>query len=165
MSQISAGPLKAKVLIATLIGYIILQKWVWAGNTINLICNYDQILYSNFWWNVHHWLVDHKDFSTYVLKIFGHVVLNAFYFSSMIWFWRYGGLIEAGWSNTYFHILRNIMIRKCCYAYPIHNIEPGLPGVPGGEDDTDPTNDFYFSGHVGTCSMMLCLAVHHLPRK
>lgn len=152
-------------MIGTLVGYIILQKWLWAGNTKNDICLYDQVLYSNFWWTVHHWLRDHRMFSTYVLKIFGHVVLNAFYFWAMIRFWMYGCVTEAGWCNIYFHILRNIMVRVCTYSAPLSNIEPGLAGIPGGEDDTDPTNDFYFSGHVGTCMMMTSMAIQHLSKR
>ena len=152
--------LKTKLCVLTLQAIFLFQKFFWAGTTKNTICNQDNVIYSNFFWMVHNWLKEHKDFSDYYLKLPNAILQNGFYFYVMGVFVWSGSHIEAGWANFYFHALRNLLIRWVTFDHPLENLEPGsAPLQPGGQDPDAKSNDYYYSGHTGTAVLALCITI------
>jgi len=151
--------LKIMALIWTI--YFILQHLLWFNPIKNLVCQKDNVLYSNFMWTMHDWFKEHSSISNIIFKTPNHMAINGFYFYIMIRFIIDGARIECGIANNFFHILRNICIRTTALDHPLDNLQTTCPNFPGAQSPKFFPNDYYFSGHVGTATMAFCFAAQY----
>ena len=137
-----------------------MQQSMWPGNIENKICQNDRVIYSDLFTKYHTWVQENWNvrtvqvtFNTIWINLAGYVV---------IWtmFILYGKMQEALWTYLAFTYARDLCIRLFVLQHPIGNQEPGSAYQPGTRPYDLKSNDYYFSGHTASATVMLCMYIH-----
>ena len=137
-----------------------MQHSIWPGNIENKICLNDHVIYSELFTKYHTWVQKNWNVRT-VQVTFNTIWINvAGYAVIVVFFILYGTMSEALFTYLGFTYLRDQCIRLFVLQHPIGNLEPGSAYLPGTRPYDLKSNDYYFSGHTASATVMMCMYIH-----
>ena len=154
--QAKKDPRRIKIISAVLLlGTLSLcQLYGWSGSVQNFVCNNDKVLYSSLFMRYHEWVLDHWNF-----RLVQCLVINLWLSGCLPLCIGIYVLFGPGF-ECFLAVLTFTYMKGACgffattYQDPFGNLQPGSVPIPGFRPYNAPGNDYYFSGHTASATIL-----------
>lgn len=153
------GYFLCKVILASMVMvlYYVCQHKFWIDGTKNTVCNNDQVLYSKYFELYHKWIQKHWDLRVVIVTINSLWINIAGYAVISVMFILKGDYLAGLLTYLTFTAVRGLCQEIIIYQHPIGCLKPEVTPLPGSRPYDLDVNDYYFSGHTASATIILCM--------